>query len=177
MPIFANYKKKRLRQALFASPTTTRTDQTEDYGDFATEMNGFCIGDECFEANETGPQKESFALPQTSNSLNKGRNINESLPSTRQSHYLLDGHGKSGNSSSACRGSYTGIGNNRSEVQVRRPVKQENSNNVDTLLRPYSASINYNEARFVSQFCFVFSSFCQALILGVSPVGMVYFMG
>lgn len=144
MPIFANNKKKRLRQALYASPTTT--EQTEDYEDFATGTslhiyNEVNHGDEFLETHETGPQKPRLPRPQTTNYLNKEEKVNDSLPSTR--------HGR-GNFSTACKESYTG--NNRGGVQVRQPVKQENINSVNSPLRPNSASINYNEARFVYQF-------------------------
>ncbi|XP_078363335.1 uncharacterized protein LOC144647412 isoform X1 [Oculina patagonica] len=139
VPIFANNKKKRLRQALYASPTAT--EQTEEYEDFATgtslhSYNELNHGDEFFETHETGPQKQSFPRPQTSNYLNKEGKINDSLPSARNGR---------GNFSSTGKENYTG--NNRGGVHVRQPVKQENSNSVDSLLRPNSTPINYNEAR------------------------------
>lgn len=163
VPIFANNKKKRLRQALYASPTPTTT--TEDYDDFTTgtslkSFNELKQGDECFEAYETGPQKQSFPRPQGLNYLNKGNWVDDSLPSFR-------GGGKSGNFSSACRESYTG--NNQGGVQVCQPVKQEiTTRSVDSVLRPNSATINNNnESRFVRQFCLLTPKGCLRLLTSV----------
>ena len=164
VPIFANNKKKRLRQALYASPT--KAEQTEDFEDLSTvtslkSHNEWNHGNDCFKTNETGQQKQSFPRPQQSNSVINVEDISDSLPSgylsTRQSHYSLNGLdcrvGKY--SSPACRGSFTG--NNRSGLQVCQPVKQESqlhhSYSVDSA-RPNSTSFDYNDVRFVTNiFC------------------------
>ena len=136
MPIFANNKKKRLRQALYASPT--KAEQTEDFEDLsrATSLNslnewnaGWNDGDDCFETNDTGPQKQSFPRLQKSNSVIKVGNIDDSLPS-RQSHYSLNG--------------LDCIGNNRKGLQV--PIRQRNY--IVDSARPNSTSFDYNDVRF-----------------------------
>lgn len=148
MPIFANNKKKRLRQALYASPT--KAEQTEDFKDLSTvtslnSPNEWNDGDDCFETNDTGPQKKSFLRPQKSNSVIKVGNINDSLPSvcfsSRQSHYSLNG--------------FDCVGNNRKGLQVanRLLVKQESQHHrnysVDSV-RPDSTSYDYNDVRFAT---------------------------
>jgi len=142
--IFANNKKKRLRQALYASPT--KTEQTEAFEDLSkvTSMNShneWNDGDDCFETNDT--QKQSFPRPQKSNSIIKVGSINDSLLSacfsSQQSH-LFNGHN--------C------IGNNRKGLQVPTPqsVKQErqlhHNNSVDSATN--STSFNYNDVRFAN---------------------------
>lgn len=149
MPVFANNKKKRLRQALYASPT--KAEQTEDFKDLSTvtsfnSHNEWNDGDDYFETNDTGTQnRKSFPRPQKSNSVIKTGNINDSLPlvcfSSRQSHNSLNG--------------FDCIGNNRNGLQVpiRRPVKQESQHHrnycVDSV-RPNSASYDYNDVRFAT---------------------------
>lgn len=166
VPIFANNKKKRLRQALYASPA--KAEQTKDFEDLSrvtssNSHNEWNHGDDCFETNETGPQKQSFPRPQKSNSVINVGNINDSLPlgylSTRQSHYSLSLNGLDcvgKYSSPACGGSFTG--NNRSGLQVRQPVKQDSqlhhSYSVDSA-RPNSTSFDYDEVRFVTNICWL----------------------
>ena len=157
MPIFANNKKKRLRQALYASPT--KAEQTEDFKDLSTvtslnSHNEWNEGDDCFETNDTGPQNKGFPRPQKSNSVIKVGNINDSLPSvgfsSRQSHYSLNG--------------FDCIGYNRKGLQIptRLPVKQESQHHrnygVDSV-RPNSTSYDYNDVRFATFFCCLFLFF------------------
>ena len=147
VPIFTNNKKKRLRQALYASPAKAK--QTKDFEDLSivtsfNSHNEWNDGDDCFETNDTGPQKQSFPRPQKSNSIINVGSINNSLSSvcfsTWQSHSLngLD-----------C------IGNNQKELQVPicQPIKQESqlhhSYSIDSA-RPNSTSFNYNNVRFAT---------------------------
>lgn len=123
VPIFANNKKKRLKQALYANPTT---DAFED-SLTATSIdsnNGFKLENDYFEANETAPKKESFPRPQRLDSVNNEGQYMDGLSSTRQSHYPVRGRGGITNPPSG-RGSH--IGNNRGGLQNRVPVKQEPS--------------------------------------------------
>ena len=138
MPIFANNKKKRLRQALYASPT--KAEQTEDFEDLNSH-NEWNDGDDGFETNDAGPQKQSFPRSQKSNSVIKVGNINESLPSvcfsSRQSRYSLNG--------------FDCLGNNGKGLQVpiRLPIKQESQHHSVESVRPNSTS-DYNDVRFAT---------------------------
>ena len=132
VPIFANNKKKRLRQALYASPT--KAEQTEDFEDLNSH-NEWNDGDDGFETNDAGPQKQSFPRSQKSDSVIKVGNINDSLPSvcfsSRQSHYSSNG--------------FDCIGNNGKGLQVpiRLPIKHESQHHsVD--------SVHYNDVRFAT---------------------------
>lgn len=149
MPIFANNKNKRLRQALYANPTTDNFEESTTTTETSLDSYNFLNhGDENYEAvvcNETGQQK-----PQRSNSLNNEeyvRDVNDSdsLSSTRQSQYSisLHGRGRSTNSSSSCKERYTGSNRGGVSLQVGRPVEQENHSSLD------------NGGRFVSQSCFI----------------------
>ncbi|XP_020616622.1 uncharacterized protein LOC110054613 [Orbicella faveolata] len=156
VPIFANNKKKRLRQALYASPT--KAEQTEDLEDLSivTSLNShneWNDGDDCFETNDTGSQKQSFPRPQKSNSVIKVGNINDSLPSvcisSRQSRSFND---------LDCIGNIYRKG-------LRQPVKQESqlhhNYSVDSA-RPNFTSFDYNDVRFATNsatYSFFFSYF------------------
>lgn len=152
MPIFANSKKKRLKQALYANPTT------DDFEDLSTvtstnSCNGFSSGEDYFEANKTGLQKQSFPRPQRLNSPNNEGYDSNSLSVTRQSQYATRGRGGITNPPSS-RGSHTA--KNRGGLQSWTPVKQEPQrfeNTGDVLSRADTTIKNNNRARFVRKHC------------------------
>ena len=138
MPIFASSKKKRLRQALYASPT--KAEQTEAFKDLSTSLNSHNEWN-CFETNDT--PKESFPRPQKSNSVFKVGSVNDSLLSvcisSQQSH------------------SFNGldcIGINRKGLQVPTPqrLKQESQlhQNYSVDFASNATSFDYNDIRFVT---------------------------
>jgi len=100
IPIFTNNKTKRLRQALFASPS--KAEHSKDLEDFSivTSLNSqkeWNDGDDCFETYDTCSQKQIFPWPQKSKSEINVGNMDDRPPSvcfsTRQSHYSLNGLG------------------------------------------------------------------------------------
>lgn len=159
IPIFTNNKTKRLRQALFASPS--KAEHSKDLEDFSivTSLNShkeWNDRDDCFETYDTGPQKQNFPLPQKSNSdINVG-NMDDRPPSvcfsTRQSHYSLNGLGY--------------IGNNQKGLQVpiyqhgKRESQLHHSYSIVSAC-PNFTSFNYKDVRFVTNFAaFSFSWSC-----------------
>jgi len=149
VPIFVNNKKKRLKQALYANPTT------DDFGDSTTvtsiESNRGFNGDNHFEANDTSPQKQSFPQPQRVNRFTNERNY-DSLPASRQSQFPIRGRGGITNVPS-CTGSLSG--NNQGGIQSRTQVKREPQRFQNTFDGPSraNATIKNNGARFVCQDC------------------------
>ena len=130
VPIFANNKKKRLKQALYANPLT------DDFGDSLIITSTDAYNESTNSGNEhfeTGPQKQSLPPPRRMNSLGNEGCYKDSFSSMRRGIA----------NSSIRRESHTG--NNRG-VQNRMPVKQE-----PQLLPPPRANtmIKNNGPRFV----------------------------
>ena len=146
VPIFVNNKKKRLKQALYANPTS---DDFEDMSIVTSidSYNGLSSGDDYLGANKTGLQKQSFPRPQRLNSLNNEGYDSNSLSATRQSQYATRGRGGITNPPSSS-GSHTA--NNRGGLQSWTPVKQEPQrfpNTGDVQSRADTTNKNNNRAR------------------------------
>ena len=116
VPMFAlNNRKKRLRQALYANPTT---DSFEDSSAFT--LNN--AGEGCFDASEVAIPQKRFQRLQPPNSSNNEKNVNGTSSFLRQNQESICGSGRRG-SSLPCSGRY--YGTNQIGAQLRQPIKQQ----------------------------------------------------
>jgi len=150
IPIFTNNKTKRLRQALFASPS--KAEHSKDLEDFSivTSLNSqkeWNDGDDCFETYDTCSQKQIFPWPQKSKSEINVGNMDDRPPSvcfsTRQSHYSLNGLG------------YIGSNQKGLQVPICQHGKQESQLHHSYSIVcacPNFTSFNYKDVRFVTNF-------------------------
>lgn len=116
VPMFAlNNRKKRLRQALYANPTT---DSFEDSSAFT--LNN--AGEGYFDASEVAIPQKRFQRLQPPNSSNNEKNVNGTSSFLRQNQESICGSGRRG-SSLPCSGRY--YGTNQIGAQLRQPIKQQ----------------------------------------------------
>lgn len=116
VPMFAlNNRKKRLRQALYANPTS---DSFEDSSAFT--LNN--AGEGYFDASEVAIPQKRFQRLQPPNSSNNEKNVNGTSSFLRQNQESICGSGRSG-SSFPCSGRY--YGTNQIGAQLRQPIKQQ----------------------------------------------------
>lgn len=136
MPIFANNKKKRLKQALYANPTAD---------DFVEQTT---IGKDFFETKKTEPQQRSCPSPSNDEAHN-------SLSVTRQSKYQTCVRGGRGGITHLPSPGGSHTGNNQGGLQNCTPVKpeQQRFQNTGNVLSRANSTIKSSQVRFVNEGC------------------------
>lgn len=142
VPIFANNKKKRLKQALYANPTAD---------DFVEQTT---IGKDFFETKKTEPQQRSCPSPQRLNyTSNDG--VHNSLSVTRQSKYQTCVRGGRGGITHLPSPGGSHTGNNQGGLQNCTPVKpeQQRFQNTGNVLSRANSTIKSSRVRFDNEGC------------------------